>query len=93
MGKFKKGDRVKIEVKDESSPIGEWMWMLVEESDDEKRLVFAVPPHTHAPSRRSPRLQSRRPSSWRSPRFPSPSAHESTSECTRVGAFPWSAKR
>jgi hypothetical protein len=40
MGKYKKGDHVKIEVRDESSPIGEWMWMLVEDSDDEKRLVF-----------------------------------------------------
>jgi uncharacterized protein YegJ (DUF2314 family) len=40
MGKYKKGDHVKTEVKDESSPIGEWMWMLVEDSDDEKRLVF-----------------------------------------------------
>lgn len=40
MGKYKKGDHVKIEVKDETSPVGEWMWMLVVDSDDEKRLVF-----------------------------------------------------
>lgn len=40
MGKYKKGDHVKIEVKDEASPIGEWMWMLVEDSDDERQLVF-----------------------------------------------------
>lgn len=40
MGKYKKGDHVKIEVKDENSPIGEWMWMLVEDSDDERQLVF-----------------------------------------------------
>lgn len=40
MGKYKKGDHVKIEVKDENSPIGEWMWMLVEDSDDERSLVF-----------------------------------------------------
>jgi hypothetical protein len=31
MAKYKTGDHVKIEVKDESSPIGEWMWMLVED--------------------------------------------------------------
>lgn len=42
MGKYKKGDHVKIEVKDETFPIGEWMWMLVESSDDEKRIVFGV---------------------------------------------------
>ena len=40
MGKYKKGEHVKIEVKDENSPIGELMWMLVEDSDDERQLVF-----------------------------------------------------
>jgi len=40
MGKYKRGDHVKIEVKDENTPIGEWMWMLVEDSDDERQLVF-----------------------------------------------------
>jgi uncharacterized protein YegJ (DUF2314 family) len=40
MGKYVQGDHVKIEVKDESSPVGEWMWMLVEDSDDDRQLVF-----------------------------------------------------
>lgn len=40
MGKYRKGDHVKIEVRDENLPVGEWMWMLVDESDDERRLVF-----------------------------------------------------
>jgi uncharacterized protein YegJ (DUF2314 family) len=40
VGKYKKSDHVKIEVKDETSPIGEWMWILVEYSDDERQLVF-----------------------------------------------------
>ncbi len=40
MGKYKPGDHVKIEVEDRKFGVGEWMWMLVEESDDEKQLVF-----------------------------------------------------
>lgn len=40
MGMYKSGDHVKIEVKDEQFGIGEWMWLLVEDSDDDRRLVF-----------------------------------------------------
>jgi hypothetical protein len=40
MGKYKKGDHVKIEVEDKQFGAGEWMWMLVEYSDDEQQLVF-----------------------------------------------------
>jgi hypothetical protein len=40
MGKYKKGDHVKIEVKNENSPVSEWMWMLVDDSDDDRQLVF-----------------------------------------------------
>lgn len=40
MGKYKKGDHVKIEVEDKQFGVDEWMWLLVEDSDDEKRLVF-----------------------------------------------------
>jgi hypothetical protein len=41
MGKYKKGDHVKIEVADKKfGGVGEWMWMLVEHSDDEQQLVF-----------------------------------------------------
>lgn len=40
MGMYQKGDHVKIEVEDKQFGVGEWIWMLVEGSDDEKRLVF-----------------------------------------------------
>jgi hypothetical protein len=41
MGKYEKGDHVKIELADETiAGVGEWMWMLVESSDDEQQLVF-----------------------------------------------------
>lgn len=40
MGMYKAGDHVKIEVKDKQFGIGEWMWLLVEDSDDDRRLVF-----------------------------------------------------
>ena len=34
MGKYSKGDHVKIEVVNENSGESEWMWLLVERSDD-----------------------------------------------------------
>lgn len=40
MGTYAKGEHVKIEVVDESSGEREWMWLLVERSDDRQRLVF-----------------------------------------------------
>lgn len=40
MPKFNPGDHVKIEVKDEVSGETEWMWLLVDKCDDERRLVF-----------------------------------------------------
>jgi hypothetical protein len=40
MGKYKKGDHVKIEVEDKQFGASEWMWLLVEYSDDEQQLVF-----------------------------------------------------
>jgi DNA-directed RNA polymerase sigma subunit (sigma70/sigma32) len=40
MGKYPKGDHVKIEVRDEQSRESEWLWMLVDRSDDRQRLVF-----------------------------------------------------
>ena len=39
-GKYKKGDHVKIEVKDERFAVGEWIWLLVEDSDDDRQLVL-----------------------------------------------------
>jgi hypothetical protein len=40
MGKYRTGDHVKIEVKNEHSGESEWMWLLVERSDDSERIVF-----------------------------------------------------
>jgi uncharacterized protein YegJ (DUF2314 family) len=41
MGKYKKGDHVKVEVANErSGALSEWIWMLVDSSDDEQALVF-----------------------------------------------------
>jgi hypothetical protein len=40
MGKYEKGDHVKIEVRNEGSGESEWMWLFVESSDDEQELVF-----------------------------------------------------
>jgi uncharacterized protein YegJ (DUF2314 family) len=40
MGKYKNGDHFKVEMTDVHFPVGEWMWMLVEYSDDEKQFVF-----------------------------------------------------
>jgi uncharacterized protein YegJ (DUF2314 family) len=40
MGRYRKGDHVKIEVEGEESGVGEWMWLLVEDSDDDRGLVF-----------------------------------------------------
>jgi uncharacterized protein YegJ (DUF2314 family) len=40
MGRYGMGDHVKIEVVNESSGESEWMWLLVERSDDRDRLVF-----------------------------------------------------
>lgn len=40
MGRYAKGDHVKIEVTDELSGDSEWMWLLVDHSDDEQQLVF-----------------------------------------------------
>jgi uncharacterized protein YegJ (DUF2314 family) len=40
MGRYKRGDFVKIEVRDEGSGPSEWLWLLVDHSDDERGLVF-----------------------------------------------------
>jgi hypothetical protein len=40
MGRYSKGDHVKIEAVNENSGESEWMWLLVERSDDVNRLVF-----------------------------------------------------
>lgn len=40
MGKYAKGDHVKIEVRHDRTAESEWLWLLVDRSDDERRLVF-----------------------------------------------------
>jgi hypothetical protein len=40
MPKYERGDFVKVEFQDETTCIGEWMWVRVESRDDEKRLIF-----------------------------------------------------
>ena len=42
MGRYNKGEHVKIEVVDEQSGEREWMWLLVERSDEDARLVFGT---------------------------------------------------
>jgi hypothetical protein len=40
IARYQKGDHVKIEVTNEQSGETEWMWLLVDNSDDERHLVF-----------------------------------------------------
>jgi hypothetical protein len=42
MSIYEPGDYVKVEFKDESDPIGEWMWVRVESCDDARRLLFGT---------------------------------------------------
>jgi hypothetical protein len=39
---YERGDYVKVEFPDETSGIGEWMWVRVIDCDDEKTLVFCM---------------------------------------------------
>jgi hypothetical protein len=39
---YERGDYVKVEFPDEATGIGEWMWMIVDHTDDKKRLVYGV---------------------------------------------------
>ena len=40
LGRYNKGDHVKFEVVDDKAGEREWMWLLVDHSDDTDRLVF-----------------------------------------------------
>lgn len=42
MGKYQKGDHVKFEVNDDGTRESEWLWLLVETSDDEEEIVFGT---------------------------------------------------
>lgn len=40
MGRYSKGEHVKFEADSEQYGESEWMWLLVDRSDDERKLVF-----------------------------------------------------
>lgn len=40
MSIYQPGDHVKVEFADDSSGESEWMWVQVESSDDESRIIF-----------------------------------------------------
>ena len=40
MGRYSKGEHVKFEVVNEQSGENEWMWLLVDRSDDDSQVVF-----------------------------------------------------
>jgi hypothetical protein len=40
MGKYNRGDQVKVEFSGLSGVESEWMWVEVSESDDERRILF-----------------------------------------------------
>jgi uncharacterized protein YegJ (DUF2314 family) len=40
MGMYVKGDFVKAEFQDDASGESEWMWVMVDSSDDQRRVVF-----------------------------------------------------
>jgi hypothetical protein len=39
---YKAGDYVKVEFPDESTGIGEWMWLRVSRCDEQRELVFGT---------------------------------------------------
>lgn len=42
MGRYAKGDHVKIEAVDDRSGESEWLWLLVESSDDESEIILGM---------------------------------------------------
>jgi hypothetical protein len=42
MPAYERGDYVKVEFQDETTVIGEWMWVRVHHCDDAKQLVFGT---------------------------------------------------
>jgi uncharacterized protein YegJ (DUF2314 family) len=40
MAKYASGDHVKVEFRDEHTGESEWMWVKIDQCDDERRLVF-----------------------------------------------------
>jgi hypothetical protein len=39
---YAKGDYIKVEFPDESTGVGEWMWVRVDSCDDQKRIVYGA---------------------------------------------------
>jgi len=39
---YERGDYVRVEFPEETTGIGEWMWMIVDNCDDQKRVVFGT---------------------------------------------------
>lgn len=42
MGRYSKGEHVKFEARNDQSNESEWMWLLVDRSDDDRELVFGT---------------------------------------------------
>ena len=42
MPTYQSGDYIKVEFPDETTGIGEWMWIRVHSCDEEKRIVFGT---------------------------------------------------
>jgi hypothetical protein len=40
VGRYAKGEHIKAEFIDQEKQESEWMWVLVDESDDKERIVF-----------------------------------------------------
>jgi len=40
MGRYSKGEHVKFEARNDQSSESEWMWLLVDRSDDDLGIVF-----------------------------------------------------
>lgn len=42
MATYQRGDYIKVEFPDETTGIGEWMWVRVDHCDEQKQLVFGT---------------------------------------------------
>jgi hypothetical protein len=42
MSLYEAGDYIKVEFSDETTGVGEWMWVRVDECDDDGQIVFGT---------------------------------------------------
>lgn len=42
MPQYEKGDYIKVEFADETTGVGEWMWVRVSSCDDARQIVFGA---------------------------------------------------